>query len=132
MRSAVLLLSLSACVTDAPDVEVQQLIDTRDTTGPYQVRARVTDDGQVTEVTLIHGVLVGESADTQPVKMNADPLLEGVFTADIPGQPADKTIIYGVEAKDDQGNVGCGPPAMCPPTPERVVLSAYRFRIIPR
>ena len=93
---------------ELPVVEVSALPDTADTAGPYSVGARVQARRPIAQVELVwHNVAAGAAASRASMAQDAG----GVWRATIPGYGRGARIAFHVEALDEEGDRGAGPPA---------------------
>jgi hypothetical protein len=87
------LIAISGC-GEAEFLEVTALASTRDSMGPYWVRAVIAQPDRIDELTLVYRV---DRQDDIRVGMVALDNTEGVYEAAIPGQPIESAIEYRVE-----------------------------------
>ncbi|MEW5853305.1 MAG: hypothetical protein AB2A00_31285 [Myxococcota bacterium] len=113
------LLALVACELGPRFLEVDPAPDTSDPVGPYRVRASMTQDDTVKDVSIFYDVhpplADGGSPDggkrmplgTQRTRMVR--LTPGVYEGDIPGQPVGSTVEYRLVATDVLGMKATAP-----------------------
>ncbi|MCZ6632112.1 MAG: beta-propeller fold lactonase family protein [bacterium] len=90
---------LGTAIIGAPFIQSPELpVNTPDPTGPYPVRARISDDKGVTSAELVYRINGGR---LQTLPMGR----EGAFYAvQIPGQAVGSVVSYRIVAKDADGN----------------------------
>ena len=107
---ALLLLALAACSPlEPPIVECTALTDTTDLNGPYAVEARVTARRSIDRVELVWHNAAVSPGQAQRTRMDLDER-SGIWRGAIPGLGRGAVIAYHVEATDDSGDLGFGPP----------------------
>jgi len=102
-----LLLALGCSPIEPPVVDASALSDTTDTTGPYEVTARVQAQRSISTVTLVWRNLAADAVDANRVPMLEDS--SGVWRADIPGAGVGAQIAFHVEATDTSGDTTDAP-----------------------
>jgi len=92
-------LNVYKALSTHPIIFTRRLDNTENETGPYVVNADITDDTSISSAQLTYQVSGGTSAT------NAMTLIgNGLYRAEIPGQPKGTTITYFVKAADSDGN----------------------------
>jgi hypothetical protein len=83
---------------------VTQFTFTMDFDGPYTIEAYAEDNVGVTSVSLFYNLNNGEF-----VEVGMTDTGDGIYSGDIPGQPAGTTVAYYIRATDDTANEGFAP-----------------------
>ncbi len=92
-------LNVHKALSTNPIIFTRRLDNTDNETGPYVVNADITDDTSISSAQLTYQISGGTSAT------NAMTLISnGLYRAEIPGQPKGTTITYFVKAADSDGN----------------------------
>ncbi len=89
---------------DSPFISHTPLKDTEDVTGPYGVKAMVTDDDLRNDQVMLYYKINSQEFETKVMTQNA-----GEFTASIDGPGAKADIYYYIEAKDKSSHVTLSP-----------------------
>jgi len=92
-------LNVHKALSTNPIIFTRRLNNTDNETGPYVVNADITDDTSISSAQLTYQVSGGASATNDMASIG-----NGLYRADIPGQPKGTTITYFVKASDSDGN----------------------------
>jgi hypothetical protein len=110
LASALLVsLALGCSPIEPPVIDASALPNTTDTTGPYEVTARVQARRSIEAVTLVWRDLPADAIDAKRLPMTQDSA--GVYHASIPGQGVGAQIAFHVEATDSAGDTSAAPVA---------------------
>jgi len=102
------LLAVSACSPiEPPQVDASALPDTTNSSGPYEVTARVQARRSIESVVLVWENTSEDTVQAIRVAMVAD--IAGVYHGEIPGQGAGALIAFHVEATDSSGDTAADP-----------------------
>lgn len=99
-------LNVNNSLSTNPIILTTRLQNTLDETGPYVVEADVVDDGDICFVEFFYRVQSEDGVESSTVEMTVSSPHSNPFryTGNIPGQALGSTIIYYVNAVDDDGN----------------------------
>ena len=92
-------LNVHKALSTNPIIFTRRLDNTENETGPYVVNADITDDTSISSAQLTYQVSGGTSATNAMILVG-----NGLYRAEIPGQPKGTTITYFVKAADSDGN----------------------------
>ncbi len=91
-------------------LETEQLADTKDTAGPYVVRAAILDSMTSDRNFFDHGIFLNWSVGAGPVnQVEMDHSGGQIYRGEIPGLPGGGEVSYFVSALDFNDNLGTGP-----------------------